>query len=228
VVDERPIDGSRWGEWVGAGGERWEVVRRSWTVFTRNTTELMALLNIPVTNVAFALQLMGDDRETTDPFWEELDQRLHNQLSSSESLIDHERRLLRYYEPDFPAVAAEYKSRVASVAGMNEAVFLGDLRNYLLHYGAPPIIHTLRFGVTDAGTSGHLVKLSATQLLKWKKWTAPARDYLSSFDERDGPVIGRDVAAYANAVSGLAIWIFEQRKVVMDSGNIPDRLRMDA
>lgn len=69
MVDERPIDGSRWGEWVRAGRERWEVVRRSWSVFTRNTTELMNLLNAPATNPLVALQLMGDESETTAPFW---------------------------------------------------------------------------------------------------------------------------------------------------------------
>jgi hypothetical protein len=142
VVDERPVDGSRWGEWVRAGSERWAVVGRSYSVFARNTSELMNLLNIPNTNTAVALQLMGDDREATAPYWDELDQRLHNQLASAVSLVDHQRRLLSYYEADFPALVAEYTSRNDGIIGMNEAAFLRDLRNYLLHYGAPPIIQT--------------------------------------------------------------------------------------
>jgi hypothetical protein len=89
VDDSLSIDGNLWGQWVRAGSERWEVARRSWTVFTRNTTELIDLVKMPATNIALALQLMGDDRETTEAFWEELDQRLHNQLASAASLIDH-------------------------------------------------------------------------------------------------------------------------------------------
>lgn len=220
------INGRLWGEWVTAGAERWEVVARSWTVFRRNTYELQALLNIPAANPAFALQLMGDDRESTDPFWSELDQRLHNQLASSESLIDHERRFFRHYGPDFPAVLAEYKRRVASVAGMTEAVFLGDLRNYLLHYSAPPIIQSLALGASDAGGSGHQVKLSARRLREWSKWTAPARRYLASFGDRDGPVIAQDVAVYASAVDALATWLLDQRKVINTGEDIPVRFRI--
>ena len=52
VDDPRPIDGNLWGQWVRAGSDRWEVVRRSWSVFVRNTTELIDLLKIPGTNMA--------------------------------------------------------------------------------------------------------------------------------------------------------------------------------
>jgi hypothetical protein len=89
IVDDnqRPVDGNLWGQWVRAGNDRWEVVRRSWSVFVRNTTELIDLLKIPATDIAASLQLMGDDREATGMFWEELDQRLHNQLASAVSFV---------------------------------------------------------------------------------------------------------------------------------------------
>lgn len=226
MVDERPIDGRRWGEWVGGGHERWEVVRRSWLIFQRNTTELMNLLNAPANDPVFALQLMNDDAEAS-PFWEELDQRLHNQLSSAVSLVAHTGRLLKYYEADFPAVVAEYRSRNDAIMGMDETAFLRHLRNYLLKYGVPPIIQTLHLRPAKGSTSGHLLKLSAEHLLKWDEWKVQARGYLESFGDRDGPVIGRDVVAYANAMSGLFTWLFQQRLGVMRE-NIPDRFRMDA
>ena len=95
--DERPIDMGLWGAWVRSGSERWTVVGRSWSVFQRNTTELMNLLNSPATDPVVAAQLMVDDGEATTPFWDELDQRLHNQLASAASLVDHRRRLLEYF-----------------------------------------------------------------------------------------------------------------------------------
>lgn len=228
VVDERPIDGSRWGAWVRAGSERWTVVGRSWSVFQRNTTELMNLLNTPATDPVVAAHLMVDDGAGSAPFWEELDQRLHNQLASAASLVDHRRRLLKYYEADFPAFIAEHSKRNASVAEMQETAFLRDLRNYLLHYGSPPVIQALELGPTRVGGSGHSVKLSASRLLEWSKWSAASRGYLASFGDREGPVLGRDVAAYANAMSGLFTWLSQQRQIVMNGGNVPDRLRMDA
>jgi hypothetical protein len=227
MVDERPIDGGRWGEWVRGGTELWEVVRRSYSVFARNTTELMNILNIPSTDAMVGLQLMGDDREATAPYWEQLDQRLHNQLASAVSLIDHQRRLLSYYVADFPAVVADYSSRNDGIIGMGEAAFLRDLRNYLLHYGAAPVLQTFELGQTEISRGRYLLKLSAEQLLRWDGWKAAARGYLSSFGERDGPLLGRDVATYATAMGGLFAWLFEQRQVVMDGANVPNRLRIE-
>jgi hypothetical protein len=223
VVDDlSPIDGNLWGQWVRAGSERWEVVRRSWSVFSRNTTELIDLLKLPATNIAVSLQLMGDDRETAATFWEPLDQRLHNQLASAVSLVDHARRLLDYYEADIPMMVAEYKRRNASITEMNEAAFLRDLRNYLLHYGVAPVIQTLSLGpIRDAGgMTGHSVKLSAPRLLEWSGWKARSRSYLLSFADSDGPVLGEDVAAYGNAMTDLFTWLLQQRQVVHRGANV--------
>lgn len=225
--DTRAVDGTAWGHWVRAGHERWEVVRRSWTVYFRNTHELIRLLQIPAKNLGVSLQLMGDDRDATAPFWEELDQRLHNLLASAVSLVDHTRRLLNYYEPDIPTFVAEYSRRNIAVTDMNETSFLRDLRNYLLHYGAPPLVQTMDLAPTT-GTegTGHSIKLSATRLLEWDKWRAQSRSYLSSFDDRDGPVLATDVVAYADAMSALVTWLFEQRQAVNSDENVLDRFRI--
>jgi len=227
--DQRPVDGNLWGQWVRDGNDRWEVVRRSWSVFVRNTTELIDLLKIPATDIAASLQLMGDDREATGKFWEELDQRLHNQLASAASLVDHTRRLLAYYESDIPVMVGEHKKRNAAVRATNEASFLRDLRNYLLHYGAPPVIQNLTLGPTgDAGATGHSIKLSARRLLEWDGWKKGSHDYLSSFADRDGPVLGQDVATYANAMSALFSWLFQQRQAAHSDQHVLDRFRIDS
>jgi hypothetical protein len=227
VDDPRPINGRLWGAWLGAGKDRWDVVRRSWSIFVRNTTELIDLLKIPATNIAFSLQLMNDDQEVM-PFWQELDQRLHNQVAGAVSLVDHTRRLLDYYATDFPTMVAEYKRRNEGVTEMSEAAFLRDLRNYLVHYGTAPVIQSLALGqINDVGMSGHSLKLSSKSLLEWGGWKARSRDYLSTFADRDGPVLGKDVAAYANVMSELFRWLFEQRPVVNSDANVPDRFRIN-
>jgi hypothetical protein len=47
---------------------------------------------------------MSDNRETTAPFWEELDQRLHYLLASATSFVDHTRSELPRVAPVIPDV----------------------------------------------------------------------------------------------------------------------------
>lgn len=215
-----PLDGHLWGEWVRGGGARWDIVRRSWTVFMLNTQELIRLLRRPRDDPGLALQLMNiDDPAITAPFWDELDQRLVNHINSAVTLVAHTGRLTKYFRPDFPAMVAEYDRRNAAIMAMEQATFLRDLRNYLLKYGPAPIIQTLT--VSDVQMT-HTLKLSATKLLEWGEWKR-AESYLRSFADGDGPVIGDDVAAYSTEMIALYMWLFGQRQVVQDAP--PDRLR---
>lgn len=229
VIEEAklpPIDGNRWGRWNREAASRWDVVGRSWKIFERNTTELIELLKGPETNLVLSLTLMGDDREATQGFWQELDQRLHNQLAGAVSLVDHTRRLTAYYGEDAPALVAEFERRNDEVFAMDEAAFLRKLRNYLLHYGVPPIVQTQRLSMSEGGMTGHAIKLGAPHLLKWDGWSAQAKTYLMKFPDRDGPVIGKVVTDYANAMSQLYFWLFAQRAEVMRTP--PERFRMSA
>lgn len=226
--DRRPVNATLWGQWMKAGTKHWDAVQRSWSVFRINTTELVDLLNTSATDMGVALQLMSPDPRLGAPFWEKLDQRLHNQVASTVSLVDHTRLLLNYYRADVTTLVADYERRNTRIMETDEAAFLRDLRNYLLHYDLPPIVHTLTLGPkTGAGATGHVVKLSAAALLeKWSSWSAQSRRYLSSFPERDGPVLGRDVAAYANAMSELFTWLLSQRQVVNNDANTLNRFRI--
>jgi hypothetical protein len=226
--DPRPVNGTLWGRWVKGGNEHWDVVRRSWSVFVRNTTELVDLLKKPTADIGLALQLVSPDPRVGTPFWEELDQRLHNQVASAGSLVDHTRPLTEYYRADTAEMVTEYESRNGRIMEMNEAAFLRNLRNYLLHYGVPPVVHTLSLGPkTRSGPTGHVVKLSAAHLLKWSQWSAQSRGYLSSFPDRDGPVLGQVVADYGNAMSELYTWLLDQRQVVNNHPNVLNRFRIE-
>lgn len=226
--DPRPVNATLWGQWMKAGKKHWDRVQRSWSVFVLNTTELVDLLNTSATDIGVALQLMNPDPRVGRPFWDTLDQRLHNQVASTVTLVDHTRLLLKHYSVDVPTLVAEYEKRNARIMEMDEAAFLRDLRNYLLHYDVPPIVHSLSLGPkTSTGTTGHVVKLSAAALLeRWKRWSPQSRRYLSSFSQRDGPVLGQDVAVYANALSELFTWLLNQRQVVSNDPNVLNRFRI--
>lgn len=227
-VDPRPVNGQLWGEWIRAGAERWDVVQRSWFVFARNTTELIDLLKVPATNIDASMLLMGDDLHAAAPFWQELDQRLHNELASAVSLVDHTRRLLKHYKDDAAHFVGEYIDRNSSVTTLDESIFLRDLRNYLLHYGVAPVVQSLSLGpIDEVGMTGHSIKLSSSGLLRWKGWKAQSQVYLGRFEDRDGPVLARDVVTYANAMSQLFTWTLSQRKVLNSTDNAPERFRLD-
>lgn len=225
-ANDAPIDGAQWGKWNREAASRWEVVGRSWGVFQRNTTELVNLLKGPAKNLALSFALFGDHSEATARFWAELDQRLHNQLAGAVTLVDHTRRLTDYYAEDAPALVEEFERLNAEVVAMDETAFLRRLRNYLLHYGAAPVVQTQSLSISEGGMTGHSIKLEAEHLLRWDGWSAQAKQYLANFPERDGPVIGIVVVAYANAMSQMYSWLFKQRDEVMRTP--PHRFRMTA
>ena len=221
--EARPVDGAKWGAWVHGGAERLDSLGRSWTVFARNTDELLEVLDRPNNDVAFSMVLMGDDRDAIGPFWSEVDQRLHNALASAVSLVDHTRPLLEYLGSDVPAIVSEYTERNAKIMAMNETKFLRKLRNYLLHYGSAPILQSI-----SLNSSHHSLKLNAARLLEWSEWNVQMREYLSGFGDNDGPLLREDVATYARAMYEMFSWLFGQRVSIFNDPDVLERFRIDA
>ena len=97
-----PIDGEAWMAHIRGGRAHFERVQRSWTVFWRNANDLLGLLHSVETDVMASLMLMQDPGtvqpnidEFHQEFWAALDQRLHNLVAATVSLIDHTRPLVR-------------------------------------------------------------------------------------------------------------------------------------
>ena len=109
---------------------------------------------------------------------------------------------------------------------MNEAAFVRDLRNYLLHYGVAPVIQTLNLHqIEEEGVTQHSIKLSAERLLEWPKWTKRSKDYLLSFVDRDGPTLKDDVTAYSDAMFELYSWFFTKRLLINNDQSALNRFR---
>jgi hypothetical protein len=211
----RPIDGNAWSEYIDTGRVHFNRVHRSWNVFWRNANEMVGLLRSVEADAVSSLRLMQEpsagDQELTEfhrEFWQALDQRLHNLLSSATSVIDHTRPLVAFYEhePDFQA---EFQDRNGRVASSPRATFLRRLRNYLLHYGVAPLMQTLRLGPTTAQEWDHLrVQLSGIRLLVWDGWNREQREFIGSFD--NGPPLREICVQYAEDMRELYMWLFEQ------------------
>jgi hypothetical protein len=219
--DLRPINMTLCGEWRREGVARLEVVERSWSVYVRNTRELIAFLQSPRRDPAILAMVMTGGPAASAAFWDEFAQRLHNQLASITSLIDHTRILTKYYEVDGADLVEQFRSRNETIRQMEQAAFLRDLRNYLLHCGHAPIVLAVSVGIQG---EHHAFKVDAKAILSWKRWNAPARKYLSGFGERGGPMIINDVLHHGKAMEDLYNWLFDQRGKVL--ALTPDRFRI--
>jgi hypothetical protein len=108
-----------------------------------------------------------------------LDQATIAYVAAIGALIDQARTVA---ESQSEQLQAEYATRVAVLAeSVPGAVFLGKLRNYVLHYVVAP----WEFSAEQRGNELNAkVMLSSTELLKMKKWPAPARDFIVSTGEQ--------------------------------------------
>ena len=150
-----------------------------------------------------ALELMESTRRIRDPdqgiflmsqnnknesnqFHREINRHIHNFVASAKTLVDHTRVFMEenYRESSILLI---YSEKVKSVfADDPVSKFVHDLRNYMLHRGLPNSQMFLNF-INDPEkgdstlTTG--VRIPTESLLEWSSWTAPARDYISSFSE---------------------------------------------
>lgn len=132
-----------------------------------------------------------------------LDQATIAYVAGVGALIDQARTVV---ESQNEQLRAEYAKRVAvlgeSVPG---AVFLGKLRNYVLHYVVAP----WEFSAEQHGNELNAkVMLSSTELLKMKNWPAPARDFIASTGEQLhlSPLL----PPYLSAQQDLMVWLINR------------------
>jgi hypothetical protein len=229
VEDEpKPVDMTAWADYVRAGRAHFERVERSWTVFARTARELIGLLHSVETDALSSLRLMQDPSGGSEEakfhreFWAQLDQRLHNMLSGAVSLVDHTRPLVRFYPHEY-AFTGEYAARSGKVADSPRASFLRKLRNYLLHYGMAPLMHTMRLEDVAVEDWDHLeIQLSPDALLAWPDWNASQRKFIREC--QPGPPLRKLAVGYAEDMEELYTWLLQQYSVLHVPGVVPAHL----
>jgi hypothetical protein len=79
---------------------KWTGLRDTMDLHARNLSELIALMHRAETDVETAMELIQNSHVPTvrDEFNAQLDQRLHNAVASTVTLIDHLRRVVADYE----------------------------------------------------------------------------------------------------------------------------------
>ncbi|MGC2374671.1 MAG: hypothetical protein WA484_12430 [Solirubrobacteraceae bacterium] len=158
-----------------------ELARTVNAVLVRNLDELLALLAQPTWDQALAVELFQNmyRPDAREAYEAAVTQRLHNYVAGAATLVDHARRLMKGRTGTIPE---EFERRKADVIANPEVPFIKDLRNFVLHQAHPFLGHTVRILDPDGPATGE-IELSATNLLGWSGWKAPARAFIKSQPE---------------------------------------------
>lgn len=174
--------------------EHYEVAALAQAIFgvlIPNARELLGLLHAAETNEELAIELMQNVRApTVREEWEARTIRaLHNYVSSSASVVDHVRRVMRNRQGP---IAERFEHEKRKAVEQPEMAFVRDLRNYTLHRSLPSLGYTLSMTrvheESDEMEMKSNVYLHRGQLLAWDGWSAASKAFLRSLDDGEVPL----------------------------------------
>jgi hypothetical protein len=151
-------------------------------IFNRNYQDLNTVINFITTDPRGEMLHAVENRDKLEVFGYEAISRIHNYVAAVLSLLDHTRNLYKkLYEGTnlFP----EYQERIDKDF-KNDALskFVQDLRRYFQHYKSPIVMFTTTF---DSNWKPIVtISIPLNDLLAFKDWSAPAKKYLSTIQEK--------------------------------------------
>lgn len=161
--------------------DEWTNLQRTFSgVYKQNRKYLIKYLEEPSKNDKLAVELIQNVRSPIkkEVYTNELLRHLYNYLSSLSALIDQGMRLTKKYDK---VQLRDYIKKVNIVISSNINYFFRDLRNYIQHYGVPPLGWQIRFHQKN----NHECKyyLSKEKLLEWSKWNNKSKKFIHSQEE---------------------------------------------
>ncbi len=195
----------------------WESLHRMYLVHARNGAELIAILQAPGSDFMLATEMVQNTgpANVRDAVNAEIDQRLHNYVASTASLIDQTRRITERYEGTH--FHDEYAARRDAITSSPVVGFVRDLRNFALHHSLPFVGHSVSFQMaSDPKTPGMVesfeatIGLSTEALIRWDGWKAAAKEYLRAAG--DTVDLLQAVTTHLEAFDEVWVWLFGQRQ----------------
>lgn len=160
-----------------------ESIHQSLYIFRGNYEELAALLRTS-TNPSTSAFFQGiENNHHAQEELSEITRLLHNFVAAVKSLVDHTRNLHRsLFESE--GLFKDYQPRVNSDFKEHElAKFVQEMRDYVLHYELPPVIHRTTFKDNDLSMT---VNLSKSKLLESSfNFGEKAKAYLNSHQDNE-------------------------------------------
>jgi hypothetical protein len=160
--------------------DEWQnLARIFYDIYQKNRTELIRLLEEPSKNDELSTELFQNVRPPTvrETYTNELLRSLFNYLSSLSSLVDASMRLTGKYNSE---QMAGYNAQREIITNSDINEFFGKLRNYIQHYGIPPLGWTIQLNNNTLNTCTYF--LSNGKLLAWKGWSSKAKTYIGDQD----------------------------------------------
>jgi hypothetical protein len=152
-----------------------------------------------------AFKLVGRGRmHKMDDFWLQTQRHLHNYLASATALRDHMRRLSNAEtDSEFKAM---YRQKTAAIAKSPLTRVVHDLRSYVQHNDVTPIGSVISTKSSKATET--FISLNCAELLSWRNWKKPSRDYLLGAGE---DLRLRDILRpYQAMIAELSNWVLSQ------------------
>lgn len=148
-------------------------------IYQRNRSDLIKLLEEPSKNDELSIELFQNVRPpiVKNAYTNEVLRSIFNYLSSLSSLVDVGLRLTRKYSD---AQMADYNKSKEVLVSSDLNAFLGKLRNYIQHYGIPPLGWTIHLNNDRPNDCTYF--LSKEKLLDWNGWDKKAKSYIEKGD----------------------------------------------
>jgi hypothetical protein len=148
-------------------------------IYQRNRNELIKLLEEPSRNDELLMELFQNVRPpiVKNAYTNEVLRSIFNYLSSLSSLVDTGLRLTRKYSD---TQMADYNKIKDVLVNSDLNAFFGKLRNYIQHYGIPPLGWTIHLNNDRPNDCTYY--LSKDSLLGWNGWSSKAKTYIQNGD----------------------------------------------
>lgn len=159
--------------------DEWTNLKNTWVgIYQKNQHLLVAHLQEPSQNDELSIELMQNVRPPVlrEQYTNEALRHLYNYLSSLVTLVDYSMKLTNKY--DKAKDLGEFTAKQQLLIKSERNGFLGDLRNYIVHFGIPPLGWTIH--LKEVGFNECTYRLGATKLLEWDGWKQKSKLFIKS------------------------------------------------
>ncbi len=164
---------------------RMGLLQKSYFVFDVNYMNLKHILEEFEQPMIFQRLWEEKNRDRFDLFMNDVIRLFHNYVAGAATLLDHIRTLQEgnaYTGTDF---SDEYQARWdQQLSGSSLPQFVEDLLAHMLHEGLPLAVAELNFGKGSGVEINSAIKLDASKLGEWERWSDKGREYLSTLDDK--------------------------------------------
>lgn len=150
-----------------------------------------------------------DKRGLLEAFLRELTRLLQNYLSSTYSLIEHNRRFCE--DLNCSELNKSYSEKIRDLRRNDCVIFVRDLRTFSQHIGLPLLIGeiSLKKLNMDSNTSEfkQRILLQKEELFKWKGWNEASNNYVKSHEEIDLKLVLNE---YQSLIKTFYEWFYKK------------------